>query len=283
MANNRDDFKKVTIEVLPKRVGYLCSNPDCRKLTVGANEVPEKATSIGIAAHITAASSGGPRYDENLSTEQRTHIDNAIWLCSNCATMIDKDEKKYPVGTLNEWKIQAENESTQKLRGELKTKKTEAPFLEADLIRKNGGRYNQGYSRRNPIIEINGGKAYDVSNQPIIYWEIEWKFNFLIYNNSNFPAYNISVESIGKEHFTHIDQLNKVNNIPPFKNIDLTAKFSQQFEGNSLEADDIMKHKIPERFNNLILKIRYLDDERNEHFTLLKIVDGVLINEKASH
>lgn len=281
MANNRDDFKKVTIEVLSKRVGYLCSNPDCRKLTVGANEVPEKATSIGIAAHITAASNGGPRYDENLSTEQRTHIDNAIWLCSNCATLIDKDEKKYTIEILANWKKTAEEESIKKLNGEV-YKKKEAPFLEADLIWKNGGRYNQGYSRKNPKEDIDGRIVYNVSYQPIIYWEIKWKFSFTIYNNSSFPAFNVSVESIGKEHFTHIDKLSKVNNIPPFQNVDLTAKYSSYHEGTSTEADEITKHRIPEKFKDLVLKIKYLDESRNEHITLLRIIDEELINEKAT-
>lgn len=280
---NRDDFKKTTIEVLPKRVGYLCSNPDCRKLTIGANEVAEKATSIGNAAHITAASSGGPRYDENLTTEQRIHIDNAIWLCSNCATLIDRDEKKYTVEILNNWKNLAEEESAKKLNGEIKNKKVEAPFLEADLILKNGGRYNQGYSTKNPKEVVDGRTVYSVSNHPIIYWEIEWRFNFTIYNNSSFPAFNVIIESIGKEHFTHIDKLNKVNNIPPFQNIDLTAKYSLYYEGKSTEADEIMNHRIPEKFNDLILRIKYLDEDRNEHITLLKIVNGELVNEKASH
>ncbi|MBF4486229.1 hypothetical protein [Flavobacterium sp. CSZ] len=280
---SRDDFKKVTTDVLPKRVGYLCSNPDCRKSTIGANDVPDKSTSIGIAAHITAASPGGPRFDETLTTEQRTHIDNGIWLCSNCATLIDKDEKKYSIKLLNDWKLQAEQESIKKLKGDLHVKKAEAPFLEADLIWTNGGRYNQGYSVNNPKQEIDGRTVYDVSNHPLIYWEIEWKFNFIIYNNSSFPAINVSVESIGNEHFTYIDKLNKVNNIPSLQNIDLIAKYSLFMEGTGAEADEIMKHRIPEKFNALVLRLNYLDQNREEHITLLKFVDGELINEKLNH
>ena len=48
MENNRDDFSSVVKDVLAKRVGYLCSN--CRQPTVGANQVPTKATSFGIDA-----------------------------------------------------------------------------------------------------------------------------------------------------------------------------------------------------------------------------------------
>lgn len=119
MGLNRDGFKIRTIETLAKRVGYLCSNPTCRKLTIGANENLEKSTSIGIAAHITAASIGGPRYDGNFTPAQRSHIDNGIWLCSNCASLIDKDEMKYSVELLKMWKQDAEEESKKKLSGQI--------------------------------------------------------------------------------------------------------------------------------------------------------------------
>jgi hypothetical protein len=36
VRNNRDNFRPATKELLAKRAGYLCSNPDCRRLTVGA-------------------------------------------------------------------------------------------------------------------------------------------------------------------------------------------------------------------------------------------------------
>ncbi len=59
----RDNFTKKTIEILAKRVGYICSNPNCKKHTIGPHKEAYKSTSIGIAAHITAASEGGPRYE----------------------------------------------------------------------------------------------------------------------------------------------------------------------------------------------------------------------------
>lgn len=52
---NRDNFTKSTTEILAKRVSYICSNPNCKRVTIGSNEDGAKATSIGIAAHITAA------------------------------------------------------------------------------------------------------------------------------------------------------------------------------------------------------------------------------------
>lgn len=280
MKGNRDEFKSLTKEILAKRVGYLCSNPACQQLTVGANSEFNKSTSIGIAAHITAASAGGPRFDENLTNEERAHIENGIWLCSNCANLIDTDKGKYSVDILQDWKKRAEEETGKKLSGVFVTQKKGVPFLEADLIWKNGGRYNQGYSSKNPTQERDGEKVYIIEDKPIIYWELVWKFNFLIFNNSNYPAYNVSVESIGKQHFSHVDKLHKVNNLPPFQNIDLVANFSDTLEGNHIEANEVLKHKIPKKFDDLVLKMKYYDDDRVEHVTYVRIKGGEIINSK---
>lgn len=76
----------------------------------GLHTDSQKRISIGQAAHITAASKGGPRYNPNLTAEQRKSIDNGIWLCNSCAKMIDNDEKQYPVELLSAWKSMAEYE-----------------------------------------------------------------------------------------------------------------------------------------------------------------------------
>jgi hypothetical protein len=67
--NVRDDFSPAVKEVLAKRVGCLCANPACRQLTSGPQVDAEKAVNVGVASHITAASSLGPRYDESLTPE----------------------------------------------------------------------------------------------------------------------------------------------------------------------------------------------------------------------
>lgn len=102
----RDDFDTKTIEILAKRSSYICSNPDCRSLTLCPSETDsEKYVYIGKAAHITAASENGPRYDHPLTSEQRSSIENGIFLCSNCADMIDKNNGlDFPVDLLKKWK-----------------------------------------------------------------------------------------------------------------------------------------------------------------------------------
>jgi hypothetical protein len=87
------------------KAGLTCSNPDCRVYTGGPEE------NIGVAAHITGASSDGPRYDGSLSTEERKAERNGIWLCQSCAKLIDSrtHPKRYPRPLLELWKQIAEN------------------------------------------------------------------------------------------------------------------------------------------------------------------------------
>lgn len=110
----RDDFTKATKELLAKRVCYRCSNPYCRKPTSGPNSDSNKALIDGVAAHICAASELGKRYDENMSSEERKSIDNAIWLCENCHKKVDNDDK-YTISMLREWKITAENQARKEM------------------------------------------------------------------------------------------------------------------------------------------------------------------------
>ncbi len=115
--NNRDDFPERTKKILQERVGNRCSNPKCRCLTSGPNAEENKATRIGVAAHITAAAQGGPRYDEALTPEERKSIQNAIWLCQNCAKLIDSDPLQYSVGLLLRWKAHSEELARLELEG----------------------------------------------------------------------------------------------------------------------------------------------------------------------
>lgn len=100
----RDDFSAKSKEILAKRVGYRCSNPNCRCLTVGPQQLPDKTVNIGVAGHICAASKRGPRYDKNQTAEERSSIENGIWLCQTHAKLIDSDLSRYTAELLRLWK-----------------------------------------------------------------------------------------------------------------------------------------------------------------------------------
>lgn len=129
----RDDFKAAVKKQLALRVNYLCSNPKCHALTVGAKQEATKSQSIGVAAHICAASSQGPRYDEAMSVDERICINNGIWLCYNCATKIDNDEKRYSVKQLQGWKASTEQFVSEQQGKRLVTKEDVQETLVAAL------------------------------------------------------------------------------------------------------------------------------------------------------
>ena len=112
------DFSERIKTILCERVGGRCSNPKCRRETMGPHKNVDKRLSIGQAAHIYAASPKGARYDPRMTNEERASINNGIWLCSDCHTLIDNNPEDYPAEELKKWKIIAEYEQERRLKGE---------------------------------------------------------------------------------------------------------------------------------------------------------------------
>lgn len=111
----RDNFSAATKELLAKRVGLLCCNPECRRSTSGPQAIPDGVVNIGVAAHISAAAQGGPRFDETLSAEQRSDSSNGIWLCQACAKLVDNDPVRFDRAVLESWKRAAERSASMAL------------------------------------------------------------------------------------------------------------------------------------------------------------------------
>jgi hypothetical protein len=111
----RDDFTKRTVTEIAKGVAYRCSNPECRRPTVGANAAQDGTIIIGVAAHICAASPGGPRYDVAQTPTARRGKENGIWLCQNCGRLVDADPAKFTVDKLTKWKQDAQTHAFREL------------------------------------------------------------------------------------------------------------------------------------------------------------------------
>jgi hypothetical protein len=130
--SERDDFSEKVKKAIALRAGYRCSFPSCDQLTVGpSEESPTAVAMVGIAAHISAAAPGlgARRYDPTMTSEERSSIQNAIWLCGNHATLIDRDEIKYTRKLIADWRIAHEK----RIKDELETGKRNAINL-PDLI-----------------------------------------------------------------------------------------------------------------------------------------------------
>lgn len=109
----RDDFDEKIKETARRRVNGICSNPSCKNQTQGPSvKDSNKVQYIGVVSHICAASERGPRYNPDQTSEERKSINNAIFLCSTCSVMVDKNKgADYPESILKNWKEQSEKEA----------------------------------------------------------------------------------------------------------------------------------------------------------------------------
>jgi hypothetical protein len=107
--DGRDDFSPTTKDLLAKRSGYICAYPGCKRMTVaGSDDRKSGLTMTGVAAHITAASKKGPRYDKDMGVDERASEGNGIWACQNHGKFIDDNPSKCSVEELRRWKTQHE-------------------------------------------------------------------------------------------------------------------------------------------------------------------------------
>lgn len=113
---NRDDFRAPVIRTIAQRAGYRCSNQACLRPTIGPDGAEDSA-SIGVAAHITAAAEGGPRFESTMTSEERAAAENGIWLCQTCSRLVDVDITSHPTDKLREWKALAEMRAYLGIRG----------------------------------------------------------------------------------------------------------------------------------------------------------------------
>lgn len=108
---NRDDFTPATKRAIERQARGHCSNPACRRLTHAATSDGAGEINIGQASHICAAAPGGPRYDSNMTPEERRSAENGIWLCDVHGRAVDAPDSKFTVAELRDWKRQTNEDS----------------------------------------------------------------------------------------------------------------------------------------------------------------------------
>ena len=109
MSDKRDDFSEETRQLIAKRAGYICSYPGCGRMTVAVSPDRKSGlTMIGVAAHITAASVKGPRFDKTMNSEERKSERNGIWVCQTHGKLIDDNSSKCTTEELRRFKFQHE-------------------------------------------------------------------------------------------------------------------------------------------------------------------------------
>ena len=111
------DFSRDTKRTAADRVGHRCTF--CDRPTAGPHTLHDKATNIGEAAHIRGKKPGAPRYDVNMTDDQRADISNALWACGNCHTTFDTDFLAFSVEQLEHRRNLAEDRARERLGREV--------------------------------------------------------------------------------------------------------------------------------------------------------------------
>ncbi|UTA81215.1 hypothetical protein J4377_07030 [Halomonas sp. XH26] len=119
-------FKAKIAEMIAYRAAYICSNPECNTLTIGAAiSDPQLKNKKGEAAHILGEKATAARYDPNPNIDV-DGVENGLWLCANCHTLVDKNKgADYPSRDLLEWKKDHEETISMLLR----THKSPLPLI----------------------------------------------------------------------------------------------------------------------------------------------------------
>lgn len=181
------------------------------------------------------------------------------------------------------WKANAEFEMSQNIRGVEITNivDIQGPYLEADLVRVRSLRSPNGYSDKNPGEIENGVYVIDVSGKPIIHWALAWELSLIIYNNSSYPAYNISVNLKTEIETLTKAALPKINNLPAFDKIKMKITYMEKIEDTHIEADRRLACRLPEALDGVVFQIEYLDEKRNKHETVVSVQGQQVINDKS--
>ncbi len=70
-----------------------------------------------------------------MASEVRKAAENGIWLCQNCAKLIDNDEQKYTVHLLEQWKTLSEQAALLDIENRVPTSITQLTTDDIELIR----------------------------------------------------------------------------------------------------------------------------------------------------
>lgn len=110
----RHNFTAAVRSRLAASSGHGCCKPDCRAVTFCARD-NGSIYPIGQAGHITGAAPGGPRYDANMTADERESDEKGLWLCGNCHKMVDSDHNSFSVDCLRQWKSDASKNTREAL------------------------------------------------------------------------------------------------------------------------------------------------------------------------
>lgn len=121
-----------TLKMLFGLSGNRCAMPECEEL------VADKAngTVLGKVAHICAAEEGGPRFDENMSNEDRRSFKNLMLVCGKCHDIIDNkaNAERFPPDVLRRYKAEHEARHAERTTEIAPTQPPDSPAVNETIL-----------------------------------------------------------------------------------------------------------------------------------------------------
>lgn len=135
------------------------------------------------------------------------------------------------------------------------------PELTIELEADGGFSLNKGLSSKNDI--SNGFIEIDST---IYVYEVTWKINLKITNNSNIIAYYPELNFLNQQvGFTHLERLDK--NIPIKENEQITLKGTYMMYEEVAGKDRTATNGLPPNFNNLKILLSYKNPDKRKFYT----------------
>lgn len=257
-------YKPSTIRRLDTLSGNECAHPTCTKKLIAEDGI----SIISKICHISAASKEGPRFDEDMTDDDRRGFDNLILLCDEHHVIIDnkQNESQYPISILKEWKQNHE-------------KKILELISSKNLLSKNPLALNK-------VINVIGSKMNDILDLPeaINAPNTETKIS---YNNikrydtviREFAPYQVKLnniyEVIEKEGSTKKELV--LHNIKRIY-LGIKAKYSniEEIRDNADIIIDEIIEIILEKIDTAPNKLNELDEETIDFSLMIIIVDAFM-------
>lgn len=200
--SNRDDFTLKTKQILAERVAFSCSFPGCPTITIGpSKESIESTSNIGMACHIAAAAGGksARRFIKEMTPEERSSINNGIWMCYKHGKLIDTDESRFTIDILQSWKNIAEKRAQIILDGTSGISRdsfTEFLLAENEISISELGNENIiiGQALKDSCVSLLWGERLENAVRDL---SIEVCLNSIIHGNANF--FNVNIKKGGIE------------------------------------------------------------------------------------
>ncbi|MHA1408106.1 MAG: HNH endonuclease [Candidatus Heimdallarchaeaceae archaeon] len=101
-------YRDPVIKALCSRSGNCCAFPGCEQRLELKKQNSKDISFIGEIAHIRGLKPNSPRYDPNMTDEERNSIDNLILLCPTHHEIIDKQPDVYTVEKILKMKMDHE-------------------------------------------------------------------------------------------------------------------------------------------------------------------------------